>query len=148
MISCQLCPNHLFFCHKWYELFFIHLFPFLIKEWTGCWFTYSKRLCNLNLVLFITIFTIYSISNVYVHTSVVPGGMEYLCLLYIEGAGFVLATHFWYATDVLLSHIVGDRKGVVFGGLVEAPLQPITKRKYQVRYPCCCWFLDAYFTLH
>jgi len=37
-------------------------------------------------------------SYVYVHTSAVPGDMEYLCLLCIEGAGFVLATHFWYAT--------------------------------------------------
>ncbi|KAA8546820.1 hypothetical protein F0562_003256 [Nyssa sinensis] len=27
--------------------------------------------------------------------------------------------------------VVGDRKGVVFGGLVEAPLRPANKRKYQ-----------------
>ncbi|KAJ0975033.1 hypothetical protein J5N97_016998 [Dioscorea zingiberensis] len=27
--------------------------------------------------------------------------------------------------------VVGDRKGAVFGGLVEAPLQPTNKRKYQ-----------------
>ncbi|KAK9111040.1 hypothetical protein Scep_018559 [Stephania cephalantha] len=27
--------------------------------------------------------------------------------------------------------VVGDRKGVVFGGLVEAPLKPTNKRKYQ-----------------
>lgn len=27
-----------------------------------------------------------------------PGGMEYLCLLCIEEAGFALATHFWYFT--------------------------------------------------
>jgi hypothetical protein len=30
--------------------------------------------------------------------------------------------------------IVGDKKGAVFGGLVEAPLQPTNKKKYQVTY--------------
>lgn len=28
--------------------------------------------------------------------------------------------------------VVGDRKGAVFGGLVEAPLRPTSERKYQV----------------
>lgn len=28
--------------------------------------------------------------------------------------------------------VVGDRKGAVFGGLVEAPLRPTNKKKYQV----------------
>lgn len=32
--------------------------------------------------------------------------------------------------------IVGDRRGAVFGGLVEAPLQPIVKRKYQGTNDC------------
>jgi len=32
--------------------------------------------------------------------------------------------------------IVGDRRGAVFGGLVEAPLQPIIKRKYQGTNEC------------
>lgn len=27
---------------------------------------------------------------------------------------------------------MGDRKGAVFGGLVDAPLKPMTKRRYQV----------------
>ncbi|AQL01027.1 TLD-domain containing nucleolar protein [Zea mays] len=36
----------------------------------------------------------------------------------------------------LLLQIVGDRRGAVFGGLVEAPLQPIVKRKYQGTNDC------------
>uniref|UniRef100_A0A0A9DK60 TLDc domain-containing protein n=1 Tax=Arundo donax TaxID=35708 RepID=A0A0A9DK60_ARUDO len=32
--------------------------------------------------------------------------------------------------------IVGDRRGAVFGGLVEAPLRPIIKRKYQGTKDC------------
>ncbi|KXG19622.1 nuclear receptor coactivator 7-like isoform X1 [Sorghum bicolor] len=32
--------------------------------------------------------------------------------------------------------IVGDRRGAVFGGLVEAPLQPIIKKKYQGTNDC------------
>ncbi|WVZ81919.1 hypothetical protein U9M48_029245 [Paspalum notatum var. saurae] len=32
--------------------------------------------------------------------------------------------------------IVGDRRGAVFGGLVEAPLQPIIKKKYQGTKDC------------
>ncbi|KAF0902708.1 hypothetical protein E2562_019059 [Oryza meyeriana var. granulata] len=32
--------------------------------------------------------------------------------------------------------IVGDRKGAVFGGLVEAPLQPLIKKKYQGTNNC------------
>ena len=28
--------------------------------------------------------------------------------------------------------VVGDTKGAVFGGLVEAPLRPSTKKRYQV----------------
>lgn len=31
----------------------------------------------------------------------------------------------------IFSQVVGDRKGAVFGGLVEAPLRP-TNKKYQV----------------
>jgi hypothetical protein len=41
-----------------------------------------------------------------------------------------------FICDVLLSQKIGDRKGAVFDGLVEVPLQPITKRKYQVQYLC------------
>jgi membrane protease YdiL (CAAX protease family) len=33
-----------------------------------------------------------------------------------------------------IKQIVGDKKGAVFGGLVEAPLQPTDKKKYQVTY--------------
>ncbi|KAG8076311.1 hypothetical protein GUJ93_ZPchr0006g43614 [Zizania palustris] len=32
--------------------------------------------------------------------------------------------------------IVGDRKGAVFGGMVEAPLQPLIKKKYQGTNNC------------
>ncbi|XP_040860833.1 uncharacterized protein [Glycine max] len=35
---------------------------------------------------------------------------------------------FWPGLSLL---VVGDRKGAVFGGLVEAPLRPSNKRKYQ-----------------
>lgn len=34
----------------------------------------------------------------------------------------------WPGSSLL---VVGDRKGAVFGGLVEAPLRPSNKRKYQ-----------------
>lgn len=39
----------------------------------------------------------------------------------------------------MLAQVVGDRKGAVFGSLVEAPLRPNNKRKYQVgihEFPC------------
>ncbi|KAF5960510.1 hypothetical protein HYC85_001719 [Camellia sinensis] len=32
-------------------------------------------------------------------------------------------------------YVVGDRKGAVFGGLVEAPLRPTSKRKYEDLFP-------------
>uniref|UniRef100_A0A453R588 TLDc domain-containing protein n=1 Tax=Aegilops tauschii subsp. strangulata TaxID=200361 RepID=A0A453R588_AEGTS len=45
--------------------------------------------------------------------------------------------------------IIGDKKGAVFGGLVEAPLRPIMQRKYQVSLPhIFLWcFFDVYSTL-
>lgn len=30
--------------------------------------------------------------------------------------------------------VVGDKEGTVFGGLVEAPLQPSSSKKYQVSH--------------
>lgn len=33
---------------------------------------------------------------------------------------------------LIFFQVVGDRKGAVFGGLVEAPLRPTSKKKYQV----------------
>jgi hypothetical protein len=35
------------------------------------------------------------------------------------------------SSDAMLQ-VVGDKKGTVFGGLVEAPLQPSSSKKYQV----------------
>ncbi|KAK4773777.1 hypothetical protein SAY87_028796 [Trapa incisa] len=32
---------------------------------------------------------------------------------------------------MISSQVVGDQKGAIFGGLVEAPLQPTNKKKYQ-----------------
>lgn len=37
-----------------------------------------------------------------------------------------------HLTVLIFFQVVGDRTGAVFGGLVEAPLRPINKRKYQV----------------
>nr|CAB3467523.1 unnamed protein product [Digitaria exilis] len=89
----------------------------------------------------------HSIGRIISKAGLILGGMEYRCLLCIEGAGFVLATRFCLlynlVTDIhmiicaaLLPQIVGDRRGAVFGGLVEAPLQPIIKRKYQGTNDC------------
>uniref|UniRef100_A0A453PIX1 Oxidation resistance protein 1 n=1 Tax=Aegilops tauschii subsp. strangulata TaxID=200361 RepID=A0A453PIX1_AEGTS len=39
--------------------------------------------------------------------------------------------------------VVGDRKGAVFGGLVEAPLQPTSTKKYQ-RVPITALFSLIY----
>ncbi|CAI9262629.1 unnamed protein product [Lactuca saligna] len=57
----------------------------------------------------------------------VHGGMAYLFQPYIEEAIFALVK----STGNVLSSVVGDRKGAVFGGLVEAPLKPSTKKRYQ-----------------
>jgi len=49
--------------------------------------------------------------------------------------------------NVLLAiffQVVGDRKGAVFGGLVEAPLRPSNKRKYQVRFYFCTLMLSSF----
>lgn len=45
----------------------------------------------------------------------------------------------------LIKHfqVVGDRKGAVFGGLVEAPLKPSTKKRYQV-CNCLIKFVSLY----
>ncbi|KAL6911511.1 hypothetical protein ACP4OV_000316 [Aristida adscensionis] len=55
------------------------------------------------------------------------GGMAYLYLRCIEGACFAQDTRFW---------VVGDKQGTVFGGLVEAPLQPSSTKKYQGTNNC------------
>jgi len=39
-----------------------------------------------------------------------------------------------FSISAILFQVVGDRKGAVFGGVVEAPLRPSNKRKYQVHH--------------
>jgi hypothetical protein len=42
--------------------------------------------------------------------------------------------------------VVGDKKGTVFGGLVEAPLQPSSSKKYQVLPLHCDKLFVSYFS--
>lgn len=75
--------------------------------------------------------------------------MEYLFVLSLEEVLIFQGLAYWYGTiiyvlvsflfiDLLLFNfyivyqIVGDLKGAAFGGLLECPLNPTPKRKYQV----------------
>lgn len=56
-----------------------------------------------------------------------------------------------YLIDSNFFQVVGDRKGAVFGGLVEAPLRPTNKRKYQVLLIRCFPLIlldDVFFEKH
>lgn len=66
---------------------------------------------------------------------------KYICIILSFNQGLVLNV----LLDILFQ-VVGDQKGAVFGGLVEAPLRPSNKRKYQVAFysfflPWYCWRL-------
>ncbi|RDX69371.1 Oxidation resistance protein 1, partial [Mucuna pruriens] len=77
----------------------------------------------------------YSLRNaVYASLPVLFHGRKWLLMYSTWKHGISLSTLYrrsmlWPGLSLL---VVGDRKGAVFGGLVEAPLRPSSKRKYQV----------------
>ncbi|CAI9270066.1 unnamed protein product [Lactuca saligna] len=73
-------------------------------------------------------------SDLYVALPVLSQGKKWVLLYSTWRHGISLSTLYrrsnLYPGLSLL--VVGDRKGAVFGGLVEAPLKPSTKKRYQV----------------
>ncbi|GFY91366.1 TLD-domain containing nucleolar protein [Actinidia rufa] len=73
-------------------------------------------------------------STLYLALPVLVQGRKWVLLYSTWRHGISLAT--LYRRSMLCPGlsllVVGDRKGAVFGGLVEAPLRPTNKRKYQV----------------
>ncbi|GLU20452.1 hypothetical protein SLE2022_366530 [Rubroshorea leprosula] len=72
-------------------------------------------------------------SALYASLPALVQGRKWLLLYSTWRHGISLSTLYrrsmlWPGPSLL---VVGDRKGAVFGGLVEAPLRPINKRKYQ-----------------
>ncbi|KAL5753530.1 hypothetical protein ACOSP7_021750 [Xanthoceras sorbifolium] len=72
-------------------------------------------------------------SSLYASLPGIVHGRKWLLLYSTWRHGISLSTLYrrsmlWPGLSLL---VVGDRKGAVFGGLVEAPLRPTSKRKYQ-----------------
>ncbi|KAG6773543.1 hypothetical protein POTOM_020828 [Populus tomentosa] len=62
--------------------------------------------------------------------SIHPGDYELCTKVTCHACGLLIWSFSTYLTMLIFSQAVGDRKGAVFGGLVEAPLRP-TNKKYQ-----------------
>ncbi|GFP97213.1 oxidation resistance protein 1, partial [Phtheirospermum japonicum] len=74
-----------------------------------------------------------TLSVIYPALPVIVQGRKWMLLYSTWRHGISLSTLYrrsmiWPGLSML---VVGDRKGAVFGGLVEAPLRPTSKRRYQ-----------------
>ncbi|XP_052622762.1 uncharacterized protein LOC128128030 [Lactuca sativa] len=81
-------------------------------------------------------------SDLYVALPVLSQGKKWVLLYSTWRHGISLSTLYRRSNlcPGLSLLVVGDRKGAVFGGLVEAPLKPSTKKRYQA-------WVNRYFTL-
>ncbi|KAL7604633.1 hypothetical protein Lser_V15G09251 [Lactuca serriola] len=72
-------------------------------------------------------------SDLYVALPVLSQGKKWVLLYSTWRHGISLSTLYRRSNlcPGLSLLVVGDRKGAVFGGLVEAPLKPSTKKRYQ-----------------